>query len=153
MLCALFGALWAAVRRFSGRELEETLPDDKTAIRACKWPLQRFAIFAPLRPAGHRRKTPPSGRNGPHKRRNVCGEYRDAAAHAGRPGGRKKGRPRKPQGGKLYRAPAGQSRFFGKLPNHHKREKDNKQDNQAGVTSSALCGNSGGSSSGQSYCT
>nr|DAU13697.1 MAG TPA: hypothetical protein [Bacteriophage sp.] len=35
----------------------------------------------------------------------------------------------------MYRARLGQSRFFRRLPDHHKREEQDKQDNQAGVTS------------------
>ena len=38
-------------------------------------------------------KMPPAGYRRPHKRREAGGEYRDIAAHAGRPGGHKKARP------------------------------------------------------------
>ena len=38
-------------------------------------------------------KMPPAGRRRPHKRREAAGEYRDIAAHDGRPGGHKKPAP------------------------------------------------------------
>lgn len=44
-------------------------------------------------------KMPPGGHRRPHRRRNVRGEYRDIAAHAGRPGGHKKPAPGKPRAG------------------------------------------------------
>lgn len=72
---------------------------------------------AKMTPAGHWRA---------YKRRGDGVEY--IGGH-----GQEKARPRKAQGGRwLY------SRFFCKLPDHHDREKDNKQDNQAGATSSRI---------------
>src|SRR5699024_4833427 len=93
-------------------------------------------------------KMPPAGRRMAHKRREVAGGCRDTAAHAGRPGGHKKARPGLSQGGRWW-----YSRFFRRLPNHHQGKGQDKQDNQAGVTSSLLSWKRGGSSSGQSYCT
>lgn len=67
-------------------------------------------------------KMPPAGRRTAHKRWEIAGEYRGAQA--------KESPPQKFQGGYWWH-----SRFFRRLPDYHDREQDNKQDNQAGVTS------------------
>lgn len=51
----------------------------------------RFGLSPALLATGA--KMPPAGRRTAHKRREDAGEYRDIAAHAGRPGGHKKARP------------------------------------------------------------
>ena len=68
-------------------------------------------------------KMPPAGLWTAHKRREAAGGHRKH--------GQKKTRPRKAQGGRWR-----YSRFFRRLPDNHDRKSQNKQDNQAGVTSS-----------------
>ena len=67
-------------------------------------------------------KMPPADRRRPRKRREAAGGHRKH--------GQKKTRPRKAQGGRWR-----YSRFFRRLPDNHDRKSQNKQDNQAGVTS------------------
>ena len=74
--------LWAAVRRFSGREYKEILPDDKTALRTCKWPLRRICFWGLSALLDVDAKMSLAGRRTAHKRRIMGGEYsRDIAAH------------------------------------------------------------------------
>lgn len=70
-------------------------------------------------------KMPPADRRRPRKRREAAGGHRKH--------GQKKTRPRKAQGGRWR-----YSRFFRRLPDNHDRKSQNKQDNQAGVTSSRI---------------
>ena len=119
LLYALRGPLAAYVRRFWAREYR----DSHKGAKRRDGPLNGLCggfVFWPLPcPAGHGRKNAACGLWTVYKRREVAGEYRDAGGRAGRNIGRKKYRPRQSQGGKL-------SRFFRRLPDHHKREKDNK---------------------------
>lgn len=83
---ALCGPLWAVL--VSGNI--GTLQDGKAALRACKWPLRRFCVFAS--PLPRCAKMPPRGHRMPRKRREAIGGYRKH--------GKKKTRPRKAQGGR-----------------------------------------------------
>lgn len=116
---ALCGALWDVLERGNIR----TLTDIKTALRACKWPLRRFCFFASPLPRWTRAQKCRLRASG----RPTSGEkLLEGIKH-----GQKKTRPRKAQGGRWR-----YSRFFRRLPDNHDRKSQNKQDNQAGVTSS-----------------
>ena len=131
------GALWDVLERGNIR----TLTDIKTALRACKWPLRRFCFFASPLPRWTRAQK--------CRLRAIRGRT-SGGAWAGSVGiwRTQKTRPMMAQGGRWW-----YSRYFRCLPDHHKREQQNKQNNQAEITSSPFCRNNGGSSSGQSYCT
>lgn len=66
---ALCGPLYGVLRHWN----IETPPDIKTALRACKWHLQRFAIFV-LLDTGE--KMLPAGLWRAYKRREAAGGYR-----------------------------------------------------------------------------
>lgn len=119
---ALCGALWDVLERGNIR----TLTDIKTALRACKWPLRRFCFFASPLPRWTRAQK--------CRLRAIRGRT-SGGAWAGSVGiwRTQKTRPMMAQGGRWW-----YSRFFRCLPDHHKREQQNKQNNQAGVTSSTI---------------
>ena len=81
---ALCGPLYGVLRHWN----IETPPDIKTALRACKWHLQRFAIFVLLDTGA---KMPPAGLWRAYKRREAAGGYRDM--------GKRKPAPGKPRAG------------------------------------------------------
>lgn len=70
---ALCGPLYGVLRHWN----IETPPDIKTALRACKWHLQRFAIFVLLDVGA---KMPPAGHWRAYKRRKAGGKYRGTSA-------------------------------------------------------------------------
>lgn len=115
LIYALWGDLWAALWRGS----IGTPIDTKTPCMDCKWALRRLC-FSGLVPLCWTRAK--------NSRLRAVGGHTSGGKLRGH--GQKKTRPRKAQGGRWW-----YSRFFCKLPDHHDREKDNKQDNQAGVTS------------------
>lgn len=62
--------------------IEEILPDDKTALRTCKWPLRRICFWGLSALLDVDAKMSLAGRRTAHKRRIMGGEYsRDIAAH------------------------------------------------------------------------
>ena len=107
MLYALRGSLRAAVGRLTAREYRDTAKVVKRRSGPANGLYGGLAFWDALRPAGHGRKMPPGGHRRPHKRRGDAGEYRDIAAHAGRPGGQKKARP-----GQLRAGDGGIQDFF-----------------------------------------
>ena len=147
LLYALRGLLAASVRRFAVWEYR----DSHKGIKRRSGPVNGLYcgfVFWPFPcPAGNGRKMPHAGHRRAHKRREDGGGYRDMGGALPASEGHKN-RPRIDQGRKLR-----YSRFFRRLPDHHQGKGKNKQDNQAGVTSSLLSWKRGGSSSGQSYCT
>lgn len=76
-----------------------------------------------VRPVGRGRKNAACGSL---EGLQAAGRWRGVGGH-----GQEKTRPRIAQGGQV-------SRFFRRLQDHHHGEKQNKQDNQAGVTSSRM---------------
>ena len=93
MLYAMRGPLAASARRFMAREYRDTArhQNRSTGLKMAFTAVLLFGVRSALLATGG--KMPPAGRRTAHKRLEAAGGYRDIAAHAVRPGGRKKARP------------------------------------------------------------
>lgn len=93
LLYALWGALWAYVRRFAALEYRDTAGhlNRSKGLQMAFVEVLLFVDRSALPDTGE--KMPPAGRSRPHKRRETAGEYRGIAAYAGRLEGVKKPAP------------------------------------------------------------
>lgn len=122
MLYALRGAVRAAVGRFGERGYRGHSRTPKTLCGPANGLYCGFAFWGLFRPAGYGRKNDACG---PLEGLQAAGRWRGVYRAWAR-----ENPPQKAQDGHWR-----YSRFFRRLPDNHNREQQDKQNNQAGVTS------------------